>query len=411
MRITCPNCQSQYDVDPAMIPAEGRDVQCSSCAHTWLQKPESAEDAAAEAAAPEIATEDAQEGSDQSDEPAKDANPADVGVVAGAGAGDKLHAALESASEAKAEAEKTETNFLAEDEGTSEDAEPEEGSAVAEESDEKTDAQTEDAETEDTGPADPAEAVDDAKEIAEDALTEDIDAVADAVNQAADDSSDMAEELADDAFKDAADAAEALVEDVAEDDDPSSIGTNVADILREEAEREVTQRRGEDAPSAIEPQGELELQETAPSDLLRERLDRMRGDGVPQSTVAATLKAATSEPLEGPRRERLPDIEDIKTTLRPGEHEDASATISPAEMTKIRQSGFRLGFSVLVVAAAAAVAAYVFAPQIIGLIPSSEPTMISYVDAANTVRDGIDRIMARAISGINGLSASVTDAG
>jgi len=37
MRLTCPNCGAQYAVDPAVIPADGRDVQCSSCGHTWFQ--------------------------------------------------------------------------------------------------------------------------------------------------------------------------------------------------------------------------------------------------------------------------------------------------------------------------------------------------------------------------------------
>lgn len=37
MRLTCPNCDAQYEVDEAVIPDEGRDVQCSSCGHTWFQ--------------------------------------------------------------------------------------------------------------------------------------------------------------------------------------------------------------------------------------------------------------------------------------------------------------------------------------------------------------------------------------
>jgi predicted Zn finger-like uncharacterized protein len=37
MRITCPNCGAQYAVDDRLIPDEGRDVQCSSCGHTWFQ--------------------------------------------------------------------------------------------------------------------------------------------------------------------------------------------------------------------------------------------------------------------------------------------------------------------------------------------------------------------------------------
>lgn len=64
MRLTCPNCDAQYEVDAAVIPAEGRDVQCSSCGHTWFQLPEGAEPMAAappRKAAAEAATEAATE--------------------------------------------------------------------------------------------------------------------------------------------------------------------------------------------------------------------------------------------------------------------------------------------------------------------------------------------------------------
>jgi predicted Zn finger-like uncharacterized protein len=37
MRLICPNCGAQYEVDAAMIPAKGRDVQCSNCVTTWFQ--------------------------------------------------------------------------------------------------------------------------------------------------------------------------------------------------------------------------------------------------------------------------------------------------------------------------------------------------------------------------------------
>jgi len=41
MRITCPNCGAQYEVDARVIPDLGRDVQCSNCGHTWFQRPQS----------------------------------------------------------------------------------------------------------------------------------------------------------------------------------------------------------------------------------------------------------------------------------------------------------------------------------------------------------------------------------
>jgi len=39
MRLVCPNCAAQYDVDDRVIPQGGRDVQCSNCGHTWFQTP------------------------------------------------------------------------------------------------------------------------------------------------------------------------------------------------------------------------------------------------------------------------------------------------------------------------------------------------------------------------------------
>ncbi|EIE48858.1 zinc-ribbon domain-containing protein [Salipiger aestuarii] len=37
MRLICPNCGAQYEVPSNVIPTGGRDVQCSSCGHTWFQ--------------------------------------------------------------------------------------------------------------------------------------------------------------------------------------------------------------------------------------------------------------------------------------------------------------------------------------------------------------------------------------
>ena len=37
MRLICPNCSARYEVPADVIPAEGRDVQCSNCQETWFQ--------------------------------------------------------------------------------------------------------------------------------------------------------------------------------------------------------------------------------------------------------------------------------------------------------------------------------------------------------------------------------------
>lgn len=46
MRLICPNCGAQYEVDANLIPEGGRDVQCSNCGNTWFQRANHAEDEA-----------------------------------------------------------------------------------------------------------------------------------------------------------------------------------------------------------------------------------------------------------------------------------------------------------------------------------------------------------------------------
>lgn len=37
MRLVCPNCSARYEVPENVIPKNGRDVECSSCGHTWFE--------------------------------------------------------------------------------------------------------------------------------------------------------------------------------------------------------------------------------------------------------------------------------------------------------------------------------------------------------------------------------------
>jgi predicted Zn finger-like uncharacterized protein len=40
MIITCPNCKKKFNIDPTLIPEDGRDLKCGSCDHVWLYKVE-----------------------------------------------------------------------------------------------------------------------------------------------------------------------------------------------------------------------------------------------------------------------------------------------------------------------------------------------------------------------------------
>ncbi len=37
MRLICPNCNAQYEIEDHAIPDGGRDVQCSGCGHVWFR--------------------------------------------------------------------------------------------------------------------------------------------------------------------------------------------------------------------------------------------------------------------------------------------------------------------------------------------------------------------------------------
>lgn len=52
MRLVCTDCNAQYEIDAALLPDAGREVQCSSCGHVWFQEKTPAPVAAAIAQAP-----------------------------------------------------------------------------------------------------------------------------------------------------------------------------------------------------------------------------------------------------------------------------------------------------------------------------------------------------------------------
>ena len=36
MIITCPNCKKKFNIDPTLIPEDGRDLKCGLCNHVWF---------------------------------------------------------------------------------------------------------------------------------------------------------------------------------------------------------------------------------------------------------------------------------------------------------------------------------------------------------------------------------------
>ena len=163
-----------------------------------------------------------------------------------------------------------------------------------------------------------------------------------------------------------------------------ALDPDVSDVLRQEAEFEANARAAEHS-GGLESQPDLGL-ESQPEDegerrarQARERMARMRGEPVPAEVAVAAVTASV-----GSRRDLLPDIEEINSTLRssgerrrPAEATDADL---PGTTPKIRSKaqGFRRGFFSMIILAVLAIGAYVFGPKISELVPAAEPLVAQY---------------------------------
>ena len=191
----------------------------------------------------------------------------------------------------------------------------------------------------------------------------------------------------------------------------------VAEILRQEAAAEQEARRRRQS-EPLESQPELGLDQdwperepdeeevyddeaedsadgAAPRDMSAERrayearvrMARMRGEPDPVDPEG---------PATGPRRNLLPDIEEINSTLR---HERDSGTragptptaAQDAPTPEPRSGGFMRGFVLMMALAAVLALVYAYAPQIAQNLPQADPYLSSYVSAMDDARIWLDR--------------------
>jgi predicted Zn finger-like uncharacterized protein len=307
MRLICPNCDAEYQVDDAAIPETGRDVQCSNCGHAWFQLPAEAE-------------------------LAREAEEQLFGSAPEELAPEPAH-------------ESAETAVSAED-------------------------------------APPSPAVD-----APDVVMPEP-AMADAQDTATIEETDPAP------------VAVASRQSVAE---------SVLSVLREEAEREAAVRREEDpvarsaAPAgSVETQTELGLDGAgtlaAGVSAAARHIARLKGTD-PDLPQMADAKSAA-------RRDLLPDIEEINSTLR-ANSERAQADLDDIDALpdlKPRRRGFRSGFVLMMILAVVLAMAYIMAPRIVAQIPGAAPAMRGYVAAVDSGRLWLDGIMQSASGSLRGIS-------
>ncbi|WP_375689023.1 zinc-ribbon domain-containing protein [Pseudooceanicola sp. LIPI14-2-Ac024] len=483
MRLICPNCGAQYEVPAEVIPAEGRDVQCSNCGVTWFQgHPDAAQsepEDAFEAEGAELAvaeTEDALAqgvAADDYDEEYEDELGADA-----------LSEAI------VAEPDDDVAPFDGEEYEDEGEAEADLGFDPAD----FDEAALDDAGLDDVTPAladDAAPEADEdlAEELADDPIADDADAAPyddDLDDDVLDDGYDLGDFGAPDADPDPDDYAlptmrddgpEADVEDWDEDLDDTpeaaavrgddgaftaadyaalglaaatvpedeeaeddltppaaaprrSLDPDIQALLREEAEFEASARAREAEP--LESQIDLGLgdpetpfeREQRES---RERLLRARAAtaGAGAGAVAATAARpsppspppSAGDPLAeevapdhaAPRRDLLPDIEEINSSLRskgdapPGA---AGTAADPAEQAREQRRGFRLGFGLILLLAAGLILYYMHSEWVARQVPALAGPTEAYVETANGLRRWLDGQAGELQQWLEGMSAA-----
>ena len=169
----------------------------------------------------------------------------------------------------------------------------------------------------------------------------------------------------------------------------------IAGILKEEAEREAALRASE-AGGHLETQPDLGLDDTQDeasrrARQARERMARLRGADGPPEEPPATAQPHP-EPGVGSRRDMLPDIDEINSTLRNGSSGRAGnrGDVASAPDTPRKKGGFSRGFMVAVILGLAALVLYMNAGRLAQGVPQAEPALTAYVGAVDQARLWLD---------------------
>lgn len=305
MRLICPNCGAQYEVDESVIPDAGRDVQCANCGHTWFQRP------------PHVDRELAEEMGHSFPE------NVDIGDGLTSDSGDPVPPPPPRQPDPRPTANPA----------------PDQAEAA-------------------TAPQAGPEAAD-----------------------ANDDDTD-------------AEVANALAGGAQPERKRRTLDPEFAGLLREEAEREKAARAAERrrGDSTLESQPDLGL-DARPTEAPRVAPTRAHVRKVQTTDRPDTAQDAT------PRREEtgasraavLPNVDEINSTLRPGSDRGADRPdMTAAAPVAKSKGGFRAGFLMMILLAAAGAAAYLFAPQIAEAVPDTAGPLEGYVAWVNDTRVTVD---------------------
>lgn len=187
---------------------------------------------------------------------------------------------------------------------------------------------------------------------------------------------------------------------------PRALDESVLAVLREEAERETAARRVE-APPALEMQDDLGLS-AAVAATVAATVSGAVPSAADADPVAARIARMKGEPIASAkpqsRREMLPEIDEINTTLRAStERRSGEAGAVQDSMTATGgRSAFRSGFVLMMLLAVLIVALYVMAPKLSQQIPGLEGALTGYVAMIDAARMALDNLLKGAAAMIRG---------
>jgi hypothetical protein len=101
------------------------------------------------------------------------------------------------------------------------------------------------------------------------------------------------------------------------------------------------------------------------------------------------------------RRDLLPDIDMINSTLRPDAERGAAHAGDDDDTVVERRRGFRMGFGIVLLIVAALVGLYVAAGWLAQTVPALAPLLAAYVEAANGFRAWLDGLLAAGTAGLS----------
>jgi predicted Zn finger-like uncharacterized protein len=209
--------------------------------------------------------------------------------------------------------------------------------------------------------------------------------------------------------EDAADAEhEPETEDAAKpeaDLQPRELDPRTAEILREEAEREQQARAAESA-GGLETQPDLGLSEPDDDENLQDREARLRMARMRGLSEEEALGAAAGLAANASRRDLLPDIEEINSSLRKDSDRFAAVdTEESAGPARPRRGGFSRGFLMMVLLGVILILLYVFAGKIIEMVPALQGVMEGYVSLVNGLRGWLDRQILALMGWLDGMTS------